>query len=214
MSCSLFYEMPQSVIEGLMEGVGEDEFRRLVLALYDVLMGTYEGLYDLIKGFDEDLSRGVSVNVDEYYREVVGIIRNMHVDTYYIIIKLNEALSQHPELLKVLPRTAPTQSLDAVNKMFGAMAGVLFRLACGLEEPRRGALILLAESYLDLAVDKPLDAIVLTLASIALARGRRDVAAELLRRVGVDLEGIINFACGAVELAKFLEEHGIHSIPE
>jgi hypothetical protein len=98
--------------------------------------------------------------------------------------------------------------------MFGAMAGVLFRLACGLGEPGRGALILLAESYLDLAVDKPLDAIVLTLASIALAHGRRDVAAELLKRVGVDLEGIINFACGAVELAKFLEEHGIRSIPE
>jgi len=50
-------------------------------------------------------------------------------------------------------------------------------------------------------------------ASIALARGRRDTAAELLRKIGLDLD-IINFACGAVELAEFLEEHGISSIPE
>jgi len=47
-----------------------------------------------------------------------------------------------------------------------------------------------------------------------LARGRGDVAAELLRKIGVDLEGIVNFACDAVELAKFLEDRGIGSIPE
>jgi predicted amino acid racemase len=47
-----------------------------------------------------------------------------------------------------------------------------------------------------------------------LARGRWDVAAELLRRVDVDLEGVINFACGAVELAKLLEDRGIGSILE
>jgi predicted amino acid racemase len=52
------------------------------------------------------------------------------------------------------------------------------------------------------------------LALVALARARGDVAAELLRRVGVDLEDVINFTCGAVELAKFLEDCGISSIPE
>ncbi len=41
-----------------------------------------------------------------------------------------------------------------------------------------------------------------------------DVAAELLRRVYVDLEGVINFTCGVVELAKFLEDRGTGSIPE
>jgi hypothetical protein len=99
-------------------------------------------------------------------------------------------------------------------KLLGALAGVLFRIACGFEGPRRGVLVLLGYSYLELAGGRPLDAVVFTLASIALARASGDVAAELLRRVDVDLEGVINFACGAVELAKFLEDRGIGSIPE
>jgi len=201
----------QSVVEGLVEGVGGVEARRLVLTLYDVFASAYRELYSLVESFDEDLSRGV-VDVDEYYREAV--VRNMYLDVYFLAGRLNEVLVRHPELLGVLPGVAPMQSPDALYKLLGVLAGVLFRIACGFEGPRRGVLVLLGYSYLGLAGGRPLDAVVFTLASIALARGRGDVAAELLRRVDVDLGGVINFACGAVELAKFLEDRGIGSIPE
>jgi hypothetical protein len=203
----------QSVVEGLVEGVGGVEARRLVLTLYDVFASAYRELYSLVESFDEDLSRGV-VDVDEYYREAEDVVRSMYLDAYYLAGRFNEVLVRHPELLRVLPGAAPTQSPDALYKLLGVLAGVLFRIACGFEGPRRGVLVLLGYSYLGLAGGRPLDAVVFTLASIALARARGDVAAELLRRVDVDLEGVINFACGAVELAKFLEDRGIGSIPE
>jgi len=203
----------QSVIEGLVEGVGGVEARRLVLTLYDVFASAYRELYSLVESFDEDLSRGV-VDVDEYYREAEDVVRSMYLDVYFLAGRLNEVLVRHPELLGMLPGAAPMQSPDALYKLLGVLAGVLFRIACGFEGPRRGVLVLLGYSYLGLAGGRPLDAVVFTLASIALARGRGDVAAELLRRVDVDLEGVINFACGAVELAKFLEDRGIGSIPE
>jgi hypothetical protein len=197
----------------LVEGVGGVEARRLVLTLYDVFASAYRELYSLVESFDEDLSRGV-VDVDEYYREAEDVVRSMYLDAYYLAGRLNEVLVRHPELLRVLPGAAPAQSPDALYKLLGVLAGVLFRIACGFEGPSRGVLVLLGYSYLGLAGGRPLDAVVFTLASIALARGRGDVAAELLRRVDVDLEGVINFACGAVELAKFLEDRGIGSIPE
>jgi hypothetical protein len=203
----------QSVVEGLVEGVGGVEARRLVLTLYDVFASAYRELYSLVEGFDEDLSRGI-VDVDEYYREAEDVVRSMYLDAYYLAGRFNEVLVRHPELLRVLPGAAPMQSPDALYKLLGVLAGVLFRIACGFEGPRRGVLVLLGYSYLGLAGGRSLDAVVFTLASIALARGRGDVAAELLRRVDVDLEGVINFACGAVELAKFLEDRGIGSIPE
>jgi len=203
----------QSVVEGLVEGVGGVEARRLVLMLYDVFASAYRVLYSLVESFDEDLSRGV-VDVDEYYREAEDVVRSMYLDVYFLAGRLNEVLVRHPELLGMLPGAAPMQSPDALYKLLGVLAGVLFRIACGFEGPRRGVLVLLGYSYLGLAGGRPLDAVVFTLASIALARGRGDVAAELLRRVDVDLEGVINFACGAVELAKFLEDRGIGSIPE
>jgi hypothetical protein len=203
----------QSVVEGLVEGVGGVEARRLVLTLYDVFASAYRELYSLVESFDEDLSRGV-VDVDEYYREAEDVVRSVYLDVYFLAGRLNEVLVRHPELLRVLPGAAPMQSPDALYKLLGVLAGVLFRIACGFEGPRRGVLVLLGYSYLGLAGGRPLDAVVFTLASIALARARGDVAAELLRRVDVDLEGVINFACGAVELAKFLEDRGIGSIPE
>jgi len=203
----------QSVVEGLVEGVGGVEARRLVLMLYDVFASAYRVLYSLVESFDEDLSRGV-VDVDEYYREAEDVVRSMYLDVYFLAGRLNEVLVRHPELLGMLPGAAPMQSPDALYKLLGVLAGVLFRIACGFEGPRRGVLVLLGYSYLGLAGGRPLDAVVFTLASIALARGRGDVAAELLRRVDVDLGGVINFACGAVELAKFLEDRGIGSIPE
>jgi hypothetical protein len=203
----------QSVVEGLVEGVGGVEARRLVLTLYDVFASAYRELYSLVESFDEDLSRGV-VDVDKYYGEAEDVVRSMYLDVYFLAGRLNEVLVRHPELLRVLPGAAPMQSPDALYKLLGVLAGVLFRIACGFEGPRRGVLVLLGYSYLGLAGGRPLDAVVFTLASIALARARGDVAAELLRRVDVDLEGVINFACGAVELAKFLEDRGIGSIPE
>jgi hypothetical protein len=207
------FGVSQSVVEGLVEGVGGVEARRLVLTLYDVFASAYRELYSLVESFDEDLSRGV-VDVDEYYREAEDVVRSMYLDAYYLAGRFNEVLARHPELLRVLPRAAPIQSPDALYKLLGVLAGVLFRIACGFEGPRRGVLVLLGYSYLGLAGGRLLDAVVFTLASIALARGRGDVATELLKRVDVDLEGIINFACGAVELAKFLEDRGIGSIPE
>jgi len=200
--------MSQLVVKGLMEGVS-GEVRGLVLALYDVFASAFKELYDLVKSFDEDLSRGV-VNVDEYYREAEDVVRKTHLDAYYVVSGLNEALGRHPEF-RVLPNAA---FLDALYVLPGLLAGVLFRTACGFEAPSRGVVVLLGYSYLVLAGGRPLDAVVFLLASIALARARDDVAAELLRKIGVDLEGIVNFACGAVELAKFLEDRGIGSIPE
>jgi hypothetical protein len=200
--------MSQLVVKGLMEGVS-GEVRELVLALYDVFASAFKELYDLVKSFDEDLSRGV-VDVDEYYREAEDVVRKIHLDAYYVVSRLNEALGRHPEF-RVLPNAA---FLDALYILPGLLAGVLFRTACGFEGPRRGVVVLLGYSYLVLAGGRPLDAVVFLLASIALARARDDVAAELLRKIGVDLEGIVDFACGAVELAKFLEDRGIGSIPE
>ncbi len=51
----------------------------------------------------------------------------------YLVVKLNETLARHPELLKVLHMTASTQPHDAVYKMFGVLADTLLRLACGFE---------------------------------------------------------------------------------
>jgi hypothetical protein len=207
-----YFGVSQLVVEELVEGVG-GEARGLVLALHDVLANTYKELYDLVKSFDGDLSREF-VDVDEYYREAEDVVRSMYLDAYFLAGRLNEVLVRHPELLRVLPGVAPTQSPDVLYKLLGVLAGVLFRTACGSEGPRRGVVVLLGYSYLVLAGGRPLDAVVFLLASIALARARDDVAAELLRKIGVDLEGIVNFACGAVELAKFLEDRGIGSIPE
>jgi hypothetical protein len=91
----------------------------------------------LVESFDEDLSRGV-VDVDEYYREAEDVVRSMYLDAYYLAGRLNEVLVRHPELLRVLPGAAPAQSPDALYKLLGVLAGVLFRIACGFEGPRRG----------------------------------------------------------------------------
>ena len=64
---------------------------------------------------------------------------------------------------------------------------------------------MLGYSYATLARGKPQDVAVFLLASIATAHGRGDVATELLKKIGIELEHVVNFACGAVELAKFFE---------
>ena len=124
--------MSQSVVEGLVEGVGGVEARRLVLMLYGVFASVYRELYSLVEGFDEALSWGV-VDVDEYYREAV--VRSMYLDVYFLAGRLNEVLVRHPELLRGLPGAAPAQSPDVLYRL---LAGVLFRIACGFEGPRRG----------------------------------------------------------------------------
>ena len=108
------------------------------------------------------------MDVDEYYREAV--VRNMYLDVYFLTGRLNEVLVRHPELLGVLPGAAPAQSPDALYKLLGVLAGVLFWIAWGFEGP--GGRFSLGYSYLGLAGGRPLDAVVFTFVSIALARGR------------------------------------------
>jgi len=118
---------------------------------------------------------------------------------------LNEALRQHLGV-------SLGGELGALHPIL--LAGALFMAACGSEEPDRGVAVLFGYSYASLAGGKPLDAAVFLLASVAAARGRRDVAVELLRKVNLDLEGLAKSACGAVELARLLESYGISSTPD
>ncbi len=159
-------------------------------------------LRGLVKSFDDDLSRG-AVDVDKYYREAKDVAGGTPLAG--IVGALNEALRQHLGL----PLGG---ELDALHPAL--LAGALFRAACESEEPDRSTAALFGYSYASLAGGKPLDAVVFLLASIATARGKGDVAAELLKKIGVDLENVVGFACGAVGLAKLLENHSISSIPD
>jgi hypothetical protein len=159
-------------------------------------------LCDLVKSFDEDLSRG-AVDVDGYYREARDVAGGTPLAS--IVGTLNEAMRQRLGL----PLGG---ELDALHPVF--LAGALFMAACESEEPDRAVAVLFGYSYASLAGGKPLDAIIFLLASTAAARGRGDVAAELLKKIGIDLESIVSFACGAVGLAKLLESRGACSIPD
>jgi hypothetical protein len=55
----VLFGVSQSVVEGLVEGVGGVVARRLVLMLCDVFASAYRELYSLVESFDEDLSRGL-----------------------------------------------------------------------------------------------------------------------------------------------------------
>jgi hypothetical protein len=48
------------------------------------------------------------------------------------------------------------------------------------------------------------------LASLAVAHGRNNIATVLIKKIGDDLEQMVNFACGVVKAAKSLEERGIY----
>ncbi len=159
-------------------------------------------LRDLVKSFDEDLSRG-AVDVDKYYREIKDVAGKTPL--VRIAGTLNETLRQRLGL-------PLGDELDALHPAL--LAGALFMAACESEEPDRSVAVLFGYSYASLAGGKPLDAVVFLLASIATARGKGDVATELLKKIGVDLENIVGFACGAVGLAKLLENRGISSIPD
>ncbi len=159
-------------------------------------------LRDLVKNFDEDLSRG-AVDVDKYYREAKDVAGRTPLAG--IVSVLNEALRQRLGV-------SLGGELDALHPAL--LAGALFRAACESEEPDRSTAALFGYSYASLAGGKPLDAVIFLLASIAAARGMGDVAAELLKKIGVDLESVVGFACGAVGLAKLLEGRGVGSIPD
>ncbi len=159
-------------------------------------------LSDLVKSFDSDLLRG-AVDVDEYYgeaRDVVGKSPLVHIAG-----TLNEALRQYLGV-------SLGDELDALHPIL--LAGALFRAACESEEPDRSVAVLFGYSYASLAAGKPLDAVVFLLASIAATRGRGDAVAELLKKIGIDLESAVGFACGATGLARLLESRGISSIPD
>jgi hypothetical protein len=157
------------------------------------------GLSDLVKSFEEDLLRE-AVDVDKYYREVEDAIRKTPLSN--LVGALNEALKQYLEV-----------SLDGVPHPI-LMAGALFMAACESEEPDRSIAVLFGYSCASLAAGRALDAAVFLLASIAAVRGRRDVAMELLKKINLDLEGLVKSACGAVGLAKLLEGYGISAIPD
>jgi len=76
---------------------------------------------------------------------------------------------------------------------------------CESEEPDRDAVVLLGYLYASLAGGKPLDAAVFLLASAAAACGGSDAAVASLKKIGIDLKSTVNFACIAVELAKFFK---------
>ncbi len=157
---------------------------------------------DLVKSFDEGLSQG-TVDVDVYYREAEDAVRKTPL--HHLVSVFNEALRRHLGV-------ALDAELDALHPVL--LAGALFMAACESEEPDRSAAALFGYSYASLVGGRALDAAVFLLASIATTRGRSSTAAELLKKIGIDLEGVVNFACGAVELAKFLENRGIGPIPD
>jgi hypothetical protein len=152
-------------------------------------------IYDLVKSFDEDLQG--AVDVDKYFNEAKDAVSKTSLRQ--LISEFNETLKQHPKF-----RWLPDAEPDALYLML--TAGALFKASCEEpEEPDKDVYILLGYSYSSLAAGKTLDAVVFLLASIALARGKSNVAAELLRKMSLDLEGVVNFACGAVELGMILE---------
>lgn len=157
----------------------------------------------VVKSFDEDL-RG-AVDVDKYFDEAKNVVSKTSLKQ--LISEFNEALKQYPEF-----RELPDAEPDALYLML--IAGALFRAACKSEEPNRDVAVLLGYSYASLAAGMMRDAVVFLLTSIALARGRRDVTMELLRKINLDLEGLAKSACGAVELARLLESYGVSSIPD
>jgi len=149
----------------------------------------------LVKSFDEDLQG--AVDVDKYFNGAKDAVSKTSLKQ--LVGEFNETLEQHPKF-----RGVPDAEPDALYLML--IAGALFKASCEEpEEPDKDVYILLGYSYSSLAAGRTLDAVVFLLASIALARGKSNVAVELLRKMSLDLEGIVNFACGAVELGKILE---------
>jgi hypothetical protein len=149
-------------------------------------------LGDLVRRFEEDLQRGAA-DADGYCREVADAARGTSPNRLFGV--LNEALRR----LLGVPLGG---ELDALHPAL--LAGALFRAACESEGSDRDAAVLLGYAYAAFAVGRPADSAVFLLA--AAARGRADVAARLLGKIGLDPEDVVRSACGAVGLARFLED--------
>jgi hypothetical protein len=192
--------MSRSAIEEITEGMS-GSVREVILAMYDVLANIYVGLHGLVRSFYDDLLTGVVDDVDEYYNEAASIASSAD-DSY--LNRFSEELAHNPTLLRILPGSMIARPRDALSKLASALASAMFMVACEREGPRKSALILLGYSYMGFAGGITRDAMIFMLAAIALARSREDVAAELLKKIKISIDGIIEFACGAVAIAKMI----------
>jgi hypothetical protein len=193
--------MSRSAIEEITEGI-DGSVREVIIAVYDVFTNVYVGLHGLVRSFYDDLSMGVMEDVDEYYNEAASIASSADED---YLNKFSEKIAQNPTLLRILPGSMLARPRDALNKLASALASALFMVACRHEGPRKSALILLGYSYIGFAGGITRDAMIFMLAAIALARSREDIATELLKKIGFSIDGIIEFACGAVAIARMIE---------
>ena len=191
----------RSAIEEITEGI-DGSVREAIIAMYDAFADIYVGLRGLVRSFYDDLSTGVIEDADEYYDEAASVASS--VDDGYLN-RFGEELAQNPALLRILPDSMPARPRDALNKLASALASALFTVACELEGPRKNALILLGYSYMGFAGGITRDAIIFMLAAIALTRSREDVATELLKKIKFSIDDIIEFACGAVVIARTVE---------
>jgi hypothetical protein len=193
--------MSRSAIEEITEGIDES-VRGVILAVYDVFANIYVGLRGLVRSFYDDLLTGVIEDVDEYYNEAASIASSTD-DNY--LNRFSEELAHNPTLLRILPGSMLARPRDALSKLASALASALFMVACEREGPRKNALILLGYSYMGFAGGVARDAIIFMLTAIALARSREDVATELLKKIKFSIDGIIEFACGAVAIARMID---------
>jgi len=193
--------MSRSAIEEITEGI-DGSVREVILAMYDVFANIYVGLRGLVRSFYDDLLTGVVEDVDEYYDEAASVASSAD-DSY--LNRFSEELAHNPTLLRILPSSMIMRPRDALSKLASALASALFMVACEREGPRKSALILLGYSYMGFAGGIARDAIIFMLTAIALARSREDVAAELLKKIKFSIDGVIEFACGTVAIARMIE---------
>jgi len=186
----------------------------------------------LIEDFEKDLASG-TVNVDDYYNDTKELMMDVTQDLGYlaqvknkeqvlksVLLILMEVLRQYgllkPEEVEELKVELENvndinELLTAINGAYGMLASLLHRVACEQENTNvRYSLVLLAESLINFSLGASLPAIAYLLASLAIAHGRKDIATELTKKIGDDLEQMVSFSCGVVKAAKFLEERGIY----
>jgi hypothetical protein len=186
----------------------------------------------LIEDFEKDLASG-TVNVDDYYNDTKELMMDVTQDLGYlaqvknkeqvrksVLLILMEVLRQYgllkPEEVEELKVELENvndinELLTAIGGAYGMLASLLHRVACEQENTNvRYSLVLLAESLINFSLGASLPAIAYLLASLAIAHGRKDIATELTKKIGDDLEQMVSFSCGVVKAAKFLEERGIY----
>ncbi len=191
-----------------------------------------EGLNRFIENFERELANG-TVNVDDYCNNAKDLMRDeiqnlnnlaqvegkgqvlkstlltlMEVLRRYGLLKPGEVEELEAELENV---NDVNELLTAINGAYGMLASLLHRVACEQGDTNvRYSLVLLAESLINFSLGVSLSAIAYFLASLAVAHGRNNIATVLIKKIGDDLEQMVNFACGVVKAAKSLEERGIY----